>query len=119
MPEMEIPDYYELMEISPQRFFQPGDFLRTEGETMNAALTHYLVFGPYVWGKATTEAEATQNMRTAGGGNTKSYYVYRCHPDTTVDGLGDFGYPSGKKTGQFAPVLVKRVHNNKEVEVTS
>lgn len=83
---------------------------------MNDTLTDYIAFGPNVWGKAKTEPEAIANMVEAGG-SKKVFDLYKCHPDTTVGGLGDFSYPSGTVAGEFAPVILKRVRGGKEIPV--
>lgn len=58
----------------------------------------YIAFGPWVWGRGATIAEAKRNVAVAlrGTMRAKQSYtvvVYEVGPDTTVDGMGGMGYP--------------------------
>jgi hypothetical protein len=67
-----------------------------------------LVTGDRCWGKGDTIAEALANASLAAGKKQTKYFVYLAHPDTTVDDMGDFGFPSSKDH-EFQPREIHRV----------
>lgn len=58
----------------------------------------YLAIGPHCWGKAPTIEKAKRNARRNLFNPRQRpfvYSVYRCHPDTRVDGMGRVISPEG------------------------
>lgn len=76
-------------------------------------LTHWLVLGPFVWGKGATRAEALKNCR-ANGDHRGTYRIFRVDPTARVTGMGDLDFAAGcrpelveqRKRGKLVPLPV-------------
>jgi hypothetical protein len=82
----------------------------------------FLTIGPFCWGRGDTPEASLKKCRSIFGPGLKEYDTYRVHPETTVDDMGSFSYPSGPGGfGDLAnkPVLVKRVRKGKEIPLCS
>lgn len=70
-----------------------------------------IVHGCGVWEKADTEAEAIRAVRKRAGkpwfGSNRTFYVYKVHPDTSIDEDARWCYPLGKTPGENAPEFVR------------
>jgi len=67
-----------------------------------AAPAHYryLAMTANFWGMAKSEKDALRNVRGAGGKSSldkNGYILYRVHPDTEIEGLGNFLHPIGER----------------------
>ena len=74
-------------------------------------LTQYIAIGPFCWGRGVTRDQAMDTMRKKGRlrKNGKfAFLVYKVHPDTHVDGMGELNYPA-----DHPPVETERVNFKK------
>ena len=64
---------------------------------MTEAKAKYIAMAPNYWGAGETLEEAKTNLKKAVRGTNLRpgypYFIYKCHPKTTVDGMGSFSYP--------------------------
>lgn len=79
------------------------DILLREGAQLGAVL----VQGEHGWGKGATEKEALRDARRRGC-LLFDYSIYRVHPATLVDNLGDLIYPA-----ESPPRLLREVRRRR------
>jgi hypothetical protein len=79
----------------------------------------FITMAPNYWGKGSTAIESIKNCRKVYGAGMKDYDVYKAHPETTIDGMGGFSYPTGPEEDRFAhrPVMIDRVRKGKHLPV--
>ena len=77
----------------------------------------FIAMAPNAWGKGETQGEAIKKAKSIYGPGCKDYDVFVVHPETTVDGMGSFSYPTGPQGNRlmFEPTLILRVRKGREV----
>ena len=79
----------------------------------------FITMAPHAWGKGSTPEEAIKKCRSIYGTGMKDYDTYSVHPDTFVDDMGSFCWPTcetdepGQASLTYKPKLLQRIRKGK------